>query len=173
MVPPEEPPARPTHPDEIEGPWHTRVTFDNAALAERALEQLSTLIEQQRALDGVALVAAKISDEPAPPYASRCPVFQEALREEEASIEIAKKWPHAPVWKPQYDKYTVANLTDIIQHNYSNIVDYVDREAVLTGRSVWEMPIEIDYSCGGSKNVPVFAKKPVPFFKEDPLPSVL
>ena len=174
VPPPDVVPTRPTHPDEIEGPWHTRVTFENAELAEKALGALTTALEQKMELDGVPLLSAKISDDlPKAPYASSCPVFQEAVLEEEASAATEKHWPHAPIWKQEYNLYSNKNLEDIIQHNYTNVVDYVDREVVLTGRSVWEMPIDIDYSCGGSKNVPVFAKEPVPFMKDDPLPSIL
>jgi large subunit ribosomal protein L47 len=172
--PPATAPVRPTHPDEIEGPWTTRITFETLELAEKAVEVIGSVINQQEGrMDGVIVTSAKISDDPPLPYASQCPIYQEALREEEASMEVAKNWPHAPVWKSQYDLYSSKNLADVIKHNYSNVVDYVDREVVLTGRSVWESPIEIDHSCGSAKNVPIFAKKPEEFFKQNPLPDVL
>lgn len=91
-------------------------------------------------------------------------IHEEAMNEEKATISTLQQWPNMPEWKRSYELYTTKRLEEIIQYNYSNVVDYVDREVLLTGKSVYEMPITIDYTCGGVRSVPVHAKKPKLYF---------
>ncbi|CAJ1985872.1 mitoribosomal protein uL29m [Leishmania donovani] len=146
---------RPVHPDEIEGPWEVRVTYD----AKDGLDYVQSL--GLTSIDGAAVLSVEEAfPEAAQPYAAVDPVYQEAVRREMAQEETLMKWPNVPKWKYQYDLYTKKHLAQVVQYNYSNVVDYVDREVLLTGRSVWESPIDIDPTCGGMKSVPAHAKKP-------------
>ncbi|CAM41508.2 conserved hypothetical protein [Leishmania braziliensis MHOM/BR/75/M2904] len=146
---------RPVHPDEIEGPWEVRVTYD----AKDGLAYVQSL--GLTSIDGAVVLSVE-EEVPATaqPYAAVDPVYQEAVRREMAQEETLMKWPNVPEWKYQYDLYTKKNLAQVVQYNYSNVVDYIDREVLLTGRSVWESPIDIDPTCGGMKSVPAHAKKP-------------
>ena len=63
-------------------------------------------------------------------------------------------------------------LDKVVQYNYANTVDYIDREILLTGKSVWEMPIEVDHSCGAAKNVPPGATPVDPYFSVDALKGI-
>ncbi|RNF18615.1 uncharacterized protein Tco025E_04413 [Trypanosoma conorhini] len=146
---------RPTHPDEIEGPWEAYITYDRRDGLEYAQSLGITSI------DGAEVMAVVEHKREPQPYAKVDPVFLEALRREKAREETLMKWPHVPEWKYEYSEYTRKHLDEIVRYNYSNVVDYVDREVLLTGRSVWECPIDIDYSCGGAKSVPPHAKKPL------------
>ncbi|RNF15207.1 hypothetical protein TcG_07167 [Trypanosoma cruzi] len=146
---------RPTHPDEIEGPWEAYITYDRRNGLEYAQSLGVTTI------DGAEVIRIVEHKREPQPYAKVDPVFLEALRREKAREETLMKWPHVPEWKYEYSEYTRKHLAEIVRHNYSNVVDYVDREVLLTGRSVWECPIDIDYSCGGAKSVPPHAKKPI------------
>ncbi|KAG5487461.1 hypothetical protein LSCM1_07416 [Leishmania martiniquensis] len=146
---------RPTHPDEIEGPWEVRVTYD----AKDGLAYVQSL--GLTSIDGATVLSVEEEVPSTPqPYAAVDPIYQEALRREMAQEETLMKWPNVPEWKYQYDLYTKKHLAQVVQYNYSNVVDYVDREVLLTGRSVWESPIDIDPTCGGMKSVPAHAKKP-------------
>uniref|UniRef100_A0A0A9YXL1 Protein SOK1 n=1 Tax=Lygus hesperus TaxID=30085 RepID=A0A0A9YXL1_LYGHE len=87
-------------------------------------------------------------------------VCEEALNEEKSTISTLQKWPHVPTWKNKYAIYSLKKLPEIIQYNYSNVIDYVDREVLLTGKSVYEMPITIDYTCGGVVSIPAHATPP-------------
>nr|6HIV_A2 Chain A2, uL29m [Trypanosoma brucei brucei]6HIX_A2 Chain A2, ul29m [Trypanosoma brucei brucei]6YXX_A2 Chain A2, uL29m [Trypanosoma brucei brucei]6YXY_A2 Chain A2, uL29m [Trypanosoma brucei brucei] len=146
---------RPVHPDEIEGPWEAYITYDREDGLSYAQSLGITTI-------GVATVLGLTEHVREPqPYAVVDPVYCEALRRERAREETLMKWPHVPEWKYEYSTYTRKHLADIVQYNYTNVVDYVDREVLLTGKSVWECPIHIDHTCGGSKTVPPHAKKPV------------
>ncbi|KAK7198307.1 Mitochondrial 39-S ribosomal protein L47 (MRP-L47) [Novymonas esmeraldas] len=151
---PEEVP-RPTHPDEIAGPWEVRVTYDSTdGLAYVQSMDLTSI-------DGAVVLSVEADPAAAPqPFAAVDPVYQEAVRCEMAQEATLMKWPHVPEWKNEYDLYTRKSLDKIVQYNYSNVVDYVDREVLLTGRSVWESPIDVDPTCGGMRSVPSHAKKP-------------
>lgn len=146
---------RPVHPDEIEGPWEALVTYDSRDGLEYA-----TALGVKR-IDGADVLDVAAEPMSPQPYAAVDPVYQEAVRQERASEETMMKWPHVPTWKYEYALYTKKHVHEIVQYNYSNVVDYVDREVLLTGRSVWECPIDIDPTCGGMKSVPVHAKPPV------------
>ncbi|RNF06909.1 hypothetical protein TraAM80_03725 [Trypanosoma rangeli] len=146
---------RPTHPDEIEGPWEAYITYDRGDGLEYA-QSLGI-----KSIDGAEVLEVVEHKREPQPYAKVDPVFLEALRREKAREETLMKWPHVPQWKYEYSEYTRKHLADIVRYNYSNVVDYVDREVLLTGRSVWECPIDIDYTCGGAKSVPPHAKKPI------------
>ncbi|KAG5486542.1 hypothetical protein CUR178_07909 [Leishmania enriettii] len=145
---------RPTHPDEIEGPWEVRVTYDT----KDGLAYVQSL--GLTSIDGATVLSVEEARSAAQPYAAVDPIYQEAVRREMAQEETLMKWPNVPAWKYQYDLYTKKHLAQVVQYNYSNVVDYVDREVLLTGRSVWESPIDIDPTCGGMKSVPAHAKKP-------------
>lgn len=155
---------RPTHPDEILGPWECYITYD----APDGLEYVQSILSDVPAIDGASVVAVErhVPAEPQP-YAAVDPVYQEAVRRELASEETQMQWPHVPTWKGEYDLYTKKHVGEIVQHNYTNVVDYVDREVLLTGRSVWEMPIKIDPTCGGQRSVPAHAKRPSKFLPPD------
>lgn len=144
---------RPTHPDEIEGPWEAVVVYD----APDGFDYVQSL--RLTAIDGAEVLTVEKVVQPPKPYAAVDPVYQEALREEMAAEETLMQWPHVPEWKNEYDLFTRKHLADIVQYNYSNVVDYVDREVLLTGKSVWDCPIDIDPTCGGMKSVPVHAKR--------------
>lgn len=145
---------RPVHPDEIEGPWEVIITYDR----KDGLEYAKSL--EIKGIDGAKVLNIEAASVPLQPYADVDTIFQEALHHEMADEETQMKWPHVPEWKYEYDIYTKKSLSDIAQYNYSNVVDYVDREVLLTGRSVWELPIEVDPTCGGARSVPAHAKRP-------------
>ncbi|CCW66630.1 unnamed protein product [Phytomonas sp. Hart1] len=145
---------RPVHPDEIEGPWEALITYDN----QDGLDYAKSL--NITAIDGAEILGLEETPKESAPYSEVDPVYQEALRHEMAQEETQRKWPHVPTWKYEYDLFTKKNVDEIVKFNYSNVVDYVDREVLLTGRSVWECPIDIDPTCGGMKSVPAHAKKP-------------
>ncbi|KAH9601312.1 Ribosomal protein L47 [Trypanosoma melophagium] len=146
---------RPTHPDEIEGPWEAYITYDQSDGLSYAQSLGITTIDGTKVIE-----IAEHKREPQP-YAEVDHVYQEALRRESAREETLMKWPHVPEWKYDYSTYTRKHLAEIVRYNYSNVVDYVDREVLLTGKSVWECPIAIDHTCGGAKSVPPHAKKPI------------
>lgn len=146
---------RPTHPDEIEGPWEAWITYDS----KNGLTYVQSLGLTR--IDGAEVLSVEEVQPAAPqPFAAVDPVYQEAVRQEMAAEETQMKWPNVPEWKYEYDTYTKKHLSEVVQYNYSNVVDYIDREVLLTGRSVWTSPIDIDYTCGGMKSVPAHAKKP-------------
>lgn len=145
---------RPTHPDEIEGPWKAIITYDRRDGLEYAL---SLGIKH---IDGVDVISIQKADVEEDPSAVADEVYQEALRHEMAEEETQMQWPHVPTWKYEYDVYSKKHLADIVQYNYSNVIDYVDREVLMTGKSVWEMPIDVDPTCGGARSVPAHAKRP-------------
>eukprot|EP00742_Colponemidia_sp_Colp-10_P019707 GILJ01022886.1.p1 GENE.GILJ01022886.1~~GILJ01022886.1.p1 ORF type:complete len:391 (+),score=45.65 GILJ01022886.1:62-1174(+) len=148
---PEDIPARPTHPDEIEGPWVATITYDKADGCGYAMG-----LEISK-IDGANVIG--IEQVPfTQPFAGRCPMYQEAIGKEEADEETTHQWPNVPTWKHEYNKYTKKKVADIIMYNYSNVTDYVDREVLLTGKSSWELPIPIDHSCGNAFVVPAHAK---------------
>lgn len=152
---------RPVHPDEIEGPWEALVTYD----AKDGFAYVQSL--GLTAVDGAAVLAVEEVEQPAQPYAAVDPVYQEAVRREMAQEETLMLWPNVPTWKYEYDLYTRKHIAEVVQFNYSNVVDYVDREVLLTGRSVWESPIDIDPTCGGMKSVPAHAEKPKRYMTAD------
>jgi large subunit ribosomal protein L47 len=161
-VAPKAPPTRPTHPDEIEGPWIAHITYD----APDGLEYVKGL--NIKSIDGAAVVSIEEGrPEGRAPFAANCPIFQEALRAEEAAEETLMQWPNVPTWKTDYNVWTRRSIAEIVTHNYSNVVDYVDREVLLTGKSVWEVPIDIDYTCGNAKSVPAHAQEPLTLFPKD------
>eukprot|EP00796_Vickermania_ingenoplastis_P010666 gene10666-7411_t len=145
---------RPTHPDEIEGPWEACITYDR----RDGLEYATSLGVKR--IDGAAVLRIEEVVREPEPYAAVDEVFQEAVRHEMADEEVQMNWPHVPEWKYEYDLYSKKHMAEIARYNYSNVVDYVDREVLLTGRSVWDLPIEIDPTCGGARSVPPHAKKP-------------
>lgn len=147
---------RPVHPDEIEGPWEVLITYDR----KDGLDYVRSL--ELTAIDGAEVLSVEADAAAAAPqpYAAVDPVYQEAVKREMAQEETLMQWPHVPAWKNQYDLYTKKHLAEVVQYNYSNVVDYMDREVLLTGRSVWESPIDIDHTCGGMKSIPAHAKKP-------------
>lgn len=145
---------RPTHPDEIEGPWEATITYDRQDGFEYALS-----LDIKR-IDGVKVLSIERATVKPQPFSDVDEVYQEALRHELADEEIQMNWPHVPEWKYEYDVYAKKQISEIAQYNYSNVVDYVDREVLLTGRSVWELPIEIDPTCGGVRSIPKHAKRP-------------
>ncbi|CCW64564.1 unnamed protein product [Phytomonas sp. EM1] len=145
---------RPTHTDEIEGPWEALVTYDS----QDGLEYAKSL--NITAIDGAKILGLEAVPKEPEPYSEADPMYQEAMRREMAQEETQHKWPHVPTWRYKYDLFTKKNLSEIVQFNYSNVVDYVNREVLLTGRSVWECPIDIDPTCGGMKSMPVHAQKP-------------
>lgn len=146
---------RPVHPDEIEGPWEAIITYDR----KDGLEYAKSL--DIKRIDDADVISIEAANALSQPYADVDAIFQEALHHEMGDEEIQMQWPHVPEWKYEYDVYTKKSLSDIAQYNYSNVVDYVDREVLLTGRSVWELPIEVDPTCGGSRSVPGHAKRPM------------
>ena len=150
---PEAPPERPTHPDEIEGPWVAEITYDSGSGAAYARDL------QIERIDGAEVLSFEEVpfDEPA---ARRDPVYQEAINMEEADISTQYQWPHLPLWDKSWEEKSKQKLDKVITHNYNNVVEYVDREVLLTGKSAWEMPIEIDYSCGEAGDIPPHAQKP-------------
>ncbi|EPY27519.1 hypothetical protein STCU_05710 [Strigomonas culicis] len=152
---------RPTHPDEIAGPWEVHVRYD----APDGAAYVDSLGLQS--IDGAAVISVAAVAQPPQPHAAVDPVYQEALRREAAAEETAMQWPHVPAWKFEYDLYSKKHLSEIVRYNYSNVVDYVDREVLLTGRSVWECPIDIDPTCGGLKSVPAHAKPPKQYVTSD------
>lgn len=153
---PEAIPPRPIHPDEIEGPWIATITYDATDGLPYARDLGVTMI------DGTAVTSIEDgSPDVLPPYAATCPIYQEAVRAEEAAEETLMQWPNVPKWKSNYKTWTNRDVADIVAYNYSNVVDYVDREVLLTGKSVWEMPISIDYTCGQAKSVPPHAEEPI------------
>jgi large subunit ribosomal protein L47 len=147
---------RPVHPDEIEGPWEVFVTYDK----KDGLAYVQSL--QLASIDGATVLSVEedVAAATLQPYAAVDPAYQEAVKREMAQEETLMQWPNVPAWKYQYDLYTRKHLAEVVQYNYSNVVDYIDREVLLTGRSVWESPIDIDHTCGGMKSVPAHAKKP-------------
>lgn len=148
---PEEPPARPVHPDEIEGPWIVTIEYDKPDGFGYAMGL------EVNSIDGAkVLKIEEISENKN--FAARCPIYQEAKSLLKADEANTHNWPHIPTWKSSYNTYSRKKLDDIIMYNYSNVVDYVDREVLLTGKSSWELPIKIDPSCGGGFNVPAHAK---------------
>lgn len=156
---PPAPRERPTHPDEILGPWRIAITYDRPD----GLEYVQSL--NVSAIDGAQVLGIE-KVENTTPYAARCPIYQEALEEQEADIQLQKEWPHVPKWSPSYAEMARARLSDIAHYNYTNVFDYTDREALLTGKSVWEIPAEIDYSCGKSINIPAYAEPPKYFVRK-------
>lgn len=145
---------RPVHPDEIEGPWEAVVVYAGAD----GLEYARSL--GLSAIDGAAVVSVDAEDRAPVPASAVDPAYQEAVSEEAAAEATMMAWPHVPEWKYEYDVYTKKHVADIVQFNYSNVVDYVDREVLLTGKSVWECPIDIDPTCGGMKSIPPHARRP-------------
>lgn len=150
-------PVRPTHPDEIEGPWEAVITYD----ARDGLDYARSLGITR--IDGAEVLAVEEEPRELQPFARVDPVYQEAVNQEAAAEETVMQWPHAPQWKTQYDQYSRKHIAEVVRYNYSNVVDYMDREVLLTGRSVWECPITIDHTCGGVKSVPVHARRPEQF----------
>lgn len=145
---------RPTHPDEIEGPWEVVITYDREDGFEFANSLGITNIGKSKVLEIHAVpVAPKLASDVDS-------VYREAVWHEKADEENQMKWPHVPEWKYEYDLYTKKHLSEVARYNYSNVVDYVDREVLLTGRSSWELPIEVDPTCGGARSVPAHAKRP-------------
>lgn len=151
---PAEAPQRPVHPDEIEGPWTVTLVYDKSD----GFAYVESLGVQR--LDGATVLSIAEDTSAKKPFADSCPVFQEALRAERAAEETVMQWPHVPKWKTDYAKWTKKDAASIVAYNYSNVLDYVEREVLLTGKSVWEAPVEIDYTCGSSRNVPVHAEPP-------------
>mmetsp|Transcript_81142 Transcript_81142/g.94580 ORF Transcript_81142/g.94580 Transcript_81142/m.94580 type:complete len:452 (-) Transcript_81142:117-1472(-) len=152
---PSEVPKRPVHPDEIKGPWVATIVYDKPD----GFEYAKSLDVQT--IDGSSIIS--ITDSTAAskePYAAHCPIYQEALREERAAEETLMQWPNVPQWKTDYSIWTKKDAASIVAYNYSNVLDYVEREVLLTGKSVWESPIDVDYTCGSSRNVPVHAQRP-------------
>jgi large subunit ribosomal protein L47 len=70
-------------------------------------------------------------------------------------------WPRIqPLTEEEVEDLRIKPLEDIITHNWSNTLDYTEREALLTGRSLWELPITIDASCGDADKVPPNWERP-------------
>ena len=109
-------------------------------------------------VDGVAITASVADDAPRP-YASQCPLYAEALRIEESYQSKMMQTPEVPDWDKDYDRVGKRPLWEIVTHNWSNVVDYVEREARMTNQSLWEPPIKIDYTCGRSYQLPPWATR--------------
>jgi len=150
---PEEPPQRPTHPDEIEGPWMVEITYDSNGGAAYARDLQVERIDGAEVLEFTEVAIDT-------PQSLRCPMYQEAINMEEADISTQYQWPIIPLWDSTWEAKSKKSLQKIIAHNYSNVVEYVDREVLLTGKSSWEMPIDIDVSCGEASDIPPHAQKP-------------
>jgi large subunit ribosomal protein L47 len=153
MAPPPAPPERPVHPDEIEGPWVVTIEYDSPEGAQYAMDLGVTKI------DGVAVTVAPAHPK-AEPYAKACPLYDEVIKKEQAWSDHMNNWPHFPTWRPEWSKWTKRKVHEIVRHNWSNVIDYTEREALLTGINVYEPPMEIDYTCGSFKVVPPWAKPP-------------
>lgn len=158
MTPPSPLQERPTHPDEVEGPWEVLITYDK----EDGVDYATSL--NVTAIDGAQVISLAEHIRPPRPYAADCPVYQEVLKKEEASTNTLMNFPHVPQWKNHYRQWSRKKASEIVAYNYSNVFDYVDREVLLTGKSVWEIPVAVDYSCGNASSVPPHASPPQPKF---------
>jgi large subunit ribosomal protein L47 len=160
-LPPAEPSKeRPVHPDEILGPWQVVIVYRDRDGADYAKGLNISRIDGAEVLD---FVATTQSDEPAAAHDIR---YDEALNIEAAAFEKEKNWPHAPSWGEDYEKILKKDPALIVQHNWVNTIDYMEREAMLTGKNVWETPIPIDPTCGEQVHIPPNAKPPVVEFPE-------
>lgn len=176
------PPAageRPVHPDEILGPWEAVLIYAERDGSRYAKELGIERIDGAEVLE-LAVVYGEVSagaEGKAPqlmpssaPAAADCHLYDEALAIEEAAAAKEKDWPVLPEWSDEYDKILDKKPGDIIQHNWQNAVDYMEREALLTGRSIYELPIAVDPTCGEQVHIPPFAKPSVEEFPHaDPL----
>ena len=151
---PSDPGPRPVHPDEIAGPWVAELVYDTPGGFKYASALNITSIDGAKVLS--------VEDVPkTTPFAERCPIYQEALRAEEADSEMQSKFPQIPYM----DRYEVKKLrrkpieTIILEH-WSNVIDYTEREALMTGKSIYDLPVHVDPSCGDADRVPPGWKDP-------------
>jgi large subunit ribosomal protein L47 len=150
--------TRPAHPDEILGPWEATIVYAARDGAEYA-RQLGV----QR-IDGADVLELVVHAAGTAPAAADCALYDEVLAIEDAATAKEKGWPDLPEWDAEYDKILSKKPEAIIQHNWQNSVDYMEREALLTGRSMYEVPIPVDPTCGEQVHIPPFARKPQPDF---------
>ena len=150
--PPSSPGPRPTHPDEIAGPWGVEIVLDDPHRAAKLVEEY----KKTEHVSGIALVSIKECTKPPPPYASTCPLYAEAQRREKAYQLKRRNTPNLDEWLNRYKAPFRQKLEDIICYNYNNKVDYMEREARLVGQNLWESPIPIDHTCGRSYQIPTW-----------------
>jgi large subunit ribosomal protein L47 len=171
LPPPPSAGPRPVHPDEILGPWEATIVYtarDGGRYAQGlnvkridGADVLELTIERG---DGAAAGAVEGKAAALRPAAADCMLYDEALGVEAAATEKEKRFPELPEWHEDYDKIINKAPEKIIQHNWQNAVDYMERESLLTGRSIYELPIDVDPTCGEQAHIPPFAKKPVEDF---------
>ena len=165
MQAPPKPAARPTHPDEIHGPWEAVITYEGAD----GVDYVNGL--RITAIDGAHVLSVSGGEptDATEPFAERCPIYQEVLRREEADIAHQKQWPATPAWNPKWFEFnSKSRITSIISHNWANVLDYVEREALLTSKSIWELPIEVDPFCGNTAVLPPGTEPPEPALIKQP-----
>ena len=149
-LPPEHPGERPTHPDEISGPWQARVEFDTPKRAGNILKKMPSITE----IDGVQVLS--VVEEPFKnEHTYESLPFYEIVDQKEKAHQIWKQnSPLLTEWKDEYKKPLAQPLIEIIKYNYNNKIDYAEREARMMGLNLWEPPIPIDYTCGKGYQVP-------------------
>ena len=152
---PSPPGPRPKHPDEIFGPWETTVVFDNPTRARKMLVKLKNVDH----VGGVKLVNCKECDDPPVPYATQCPMYEEARNKEKAYQLETQNNPNLTEWNNKYKRPFQQSLADIICYNYNNKVDYAEREARLMNQDLWESPVPIDHTCGKLYQVPTWVSE--------------
>eukprot|EP00760_Papus_ankaliazontas_P016797 PhM_4_TR16856/c0_g1_i1/m.95574 len=150
MRAPDAPGERPTHPDEIEGPWAVTITFDSPDGATTAHGLNVT------ALGDIEVQTEVVSEAPEP-YAKECPLYSEALRREESYQYRARNLPDVPDWSEDYERAFKAKIHDIVAYNWDNTIEYKEKEARLTNTSMYEMPVKVDHTCGRAYQVPPWA----------------
>jgi large subunit ribosomal protein L47 len=164
-VRPEPAGERPTHPDEMPSEFFVTILYG----VPGGKEYLDSL--ELTSIDGAKVISIEdTTDEyiAANPPARDSAEYNEAVGQETANTEHLKQWPMIPKWKDEYRTFARATDGEIIQYNYSNVADYVDREALLTNRSIWDCPIPIDPSAGKADKVPPHAEPPTDFIAKEP-----
>ena len=149
-LPPKPPGERPTHPDEILGPWKVSIIFDHpdrAAIAVNSTQTLSTIGDAR-------ILSIVEANDPVEPYAASCPYYAEAKNKEKAFQLELRNTPNIDEWNDSFKKPYKNKLEEIILYNYNNKIDYMEREARLSGQNLWECPISIDYTCGKAYQIP-------------------
>ena len=153
---PAPPGDRPTHPDEIDGPWDVKILYDTKDGAKYAMELGIVRIDDADIVNGQIKQIASVKPNPA----ATCPLYREALRIEEADQAHQMDWPITAKWKDEYYDLAVKPLHEIVRHNWTNVAEYISREALMTGESFWGLPIDVDPSCGDYVHIPPHAEPP-------------
>ena len=148
-VPPEPPGERPTHPDEIKGPWEISIEFDTANRADIVCNQ-----SQITDIDGHRVLSMKVKPADLDHSYVSLPNYEIADQREKAYKQWKENSPLLTEWKDDYKRPFARPLIDIISYNYNNKIDYAEREARMMGQNLWEPPVPIDYTCGKSYQVP-------------------